>query len=85
MPRMVEWWKLTLHLISKAVLLPVQITAHKHSKHLSITVLQNALLKLVITCKEKIAIWFRNELLISYTILTEILGKCAVSYTGVQK
>lgn len=40
---------------------------------LSITVLQNALLK--IAYKEKTATQFRNKLLISYTTITEILGK----------
>lgn len=49
--------------------------------HHSITVLQNALLKLTITCEVKIAIRFRNDLLISYTILTEILGRSVLCCT----
>lgn len=38
---MLEEWKPTLYLISEAALLPVQITAHKHSKHIFLLVLQN--------------------------------------------
>lgn len=68
-------------MISEAGLLAVQITAHKHSKQ--ILVLQNALLKLTINCKEKIAMWFIKELFISNTILTETEVKvCCLVHQG---